>query len=217
MVLQLPNRLGKMLAPLHWHDYKRKYGELDDFVASHPEVSFFSNTLCFYAVSCERWVIRLTLHVQLFVIEGDYIQLREGAQGIIAATAAVAKVAAAAAAAAAPSPYASFLPSVAVTPMAQAGRVKTSADSGHSSAIQNHHSNSSGFNTSGGLHNVKILSKSTKNMFELNGSEIRTGQSLLMAAQNGLHSDRSVLLNPLSKGPIHAMAGANFVGKQQGR
>lgn len=29
-----------MLAPLHWHDYKRKYGKLDDFVASHPEVSF---------------------------------------------------------------------------------------------------------------------------------------------------------------------------------
>ncbi|PPE01461.1 hypothetical protein GOBAR_DD01518 [Gossypium barbadense] len=32
----LPNRLGKMLAPLHWHDYKKKYGKLDDFVASHP-------------------------------------------------------------------------------------------------------------------------------------------------------------------------------------
>lgn len=38
--MQLPNRLGKMLAPLHWHDYKKKYGKLDDFVASHPEVSF---------------------------------------------------------------------------------------------------------------------------------------------------------------------------------
>ncbi|KAL5230373.1 hypothetical protein ABZP36_029149 [Zizania latifolia] len=33
----LPNRLGKMLAPLHWHDYKKHYGKLDDFVASHPE------------------------------------------------------------------------------------------------------------------------------------------------------------------------------------
>ncbi|PPD84387.1 hypothetical protein GOBAR_DD18702 [Gossypium barbadense] len=33
----LPNRLGKMLAPLHWHDYKKKYGKLDDFVALHPE------------------------------------------------------------------------------------------------------------------------------------------------------------------------------------
>ncbi|KAL5229418.1 hypothetical protein ABZP36_028194 [Zizania latifolia] len=31
---QLPNRLGKMLAPLHWHDYKKHYGKLDDFVAS---------------------------------------------------------------------------------------------------------------------------------------------------------------------------------------
>lgn len=28
-----------MLAPLHWHDYKRKYGKLDDFVVGHPEVS----------------------------------------------------------------------------------------------------------------------------------------------------------------------------------
>lgn len=37
---QLPNRLGKMLAPLRWHDYKKKYGKLDDFVASHPEVSY---------------------------------------------------------------------------------------------------------------------------------------------------------------------------------
>ncbi|PPR94104.1 hypothetical protein GOBAR_AA26560 [Gossypium barbadense] len=33
----LPNRLGKMLSPLHWHDYKKKYGKLDDFVASHPK------------------------------------------------------------------------------------------------------------------------------------------------------------------------------------
>ncbi|KAL8160383.1 hypothetical protein V2J09_001920 [Rumex salicifolius] len=90
----LPNRLGKMLAPLHWHDYRKKYGKLDEFMASHPE---------------------------LFLIEGDYIQLREGAQGIIAATAAVAKVAAAAAAT---SPYSSLFPSVAVTPMAQANRLK---------------------------------------------------------------------------------------------
>ncbi|GER29593.1 myosin [Striga asiatica] len=65
----LPNRLAKMLSPLHWHDYKKKYGKLDDFVASHPE---------------------------LFSIEGDYIHLREGAQQLIAATAAVAEVAAAA-------------------------------------------------------------------------------------------------------------------------
>ncbi|KAK4769450.1 hypothetical protein SAY86_027600 [Trapa natans] len=28
----LPNRLGKMLSPLHWHDYKKRYGKLDDFV-----------------------------------------------------------------------------------------------------------------------------------------------------------------------------------------
>lgn len=86
----LPNRLGKMLAPLHWHDYKKQYGRLDEFVNSHPE---------------------------LFVIDGDFIHLREGAHAIISASTTVAKVAAAAAAA---SPFrASWSPTVAVTPVAQ--------------------------------------------------------------------------------------------------
>ncbi|KAJ0964091.1 hypothetical protein J5N97_029213 [Dioscorea zingiberensis] len=88
----LPNRLGKMLSPLHWHDYKKQYGKLDDFVAHHPE---------------------------LFIIEGDFIHLREGAQTIISATTAVAKVAAATASSA-PSQF----PSVAVTPVAQSSRLK---------------------------------------------------------------------------------------------
>ncbi|XP_038996338.1 uncharacterized protein LOC120120902 [Hibiscus syriacus] len=90
----LPNRLGKMLAPLHWHDYKKKYGKLDDFVANHLE---------------------------LFVINGDYIQLREGAQEMIEATTAVAKVAAATAAT---SPQSTSFPSVAVTPIVQPNRLK---------------------------------------------------------------------------------------------
>ncbi|KAL6900672.1 hypothetical protein ACP4OV_005348 [Aristida adscensionis] len=90
----LPNRLGKMLAPLHWHDYKKQYGKLDDFVASHPE---------------------------LFVIEGDFIHLREGAQQMISATTAAAKIAAATLSSA---PHSSLLPSVAVTPVAQSTRQK---------------------------------------------------------------------------------------------
>ncbi|RAL39802.1 hypothetical protein DM860_013003 [Cuscuta australis] len=99
----LPNRLEKMLSPLHWLDYRKKFGKLDEFVASHPE---------------------------LFVIDGDYIQLREGAQEIIAATSAAARVAAAAAAAATSSSSSSCLPSVvAVTPMAQSQWLKkTSGD-----------------------------------------------------------------------------------------
>lgn len=47
---QLPNRLGKMLAPLHWHDYKTKYGKVDDFVATHPDVlslSYFISSFDF--------------------------------------------------------------------------------------------------------------------------------------------------------------------------
>ncbi|KAK4743449.1 hypothetical protein SAY87_001450 [Trapa incisa] len=103
---KLLNRLGKMLSPLHWHDYKKKYGKLDDFLASHPEY---------------------------FEIDEDFIRLREGALEMIAAAAAAAKVASAAAAAkvasaaATTSSHSSILSSVAVTPMAQSYRPKSSA------------------------------------------------------------------------------------------
>lgn len=178
----LPNRLAKMLAPLHWHDYKKRYGKLDDFVASHPE---------------------------LFVIEEDYIQLREGAQGIIAATAAVAKVAAAAAAS---SPFSPFFPSVAVTPMAHASRVKKnpSMEAKPVTHSSSHHTNGPGFSVSGGgISNMKILSKS-RDSLELNGSEFRP-------AENGAHSDRSHPGNLQSKVQVPTRTGASFVGKQQGR
>ncbi|KAJ8760801.1 hypothetical protein K2173_021839 [Erythroxylum novogranatense] len=160
----LPNRLGKMLVPLHWHDYKRKYGKLDDFVTGHPE---------------------------LFFIDGDYIQLREGAQEMIAATAAVAKVAAAAAAAASPS----FLPSVAVTPMAHSHRIKSSpsADSKRPNGVS--------FSVAGGIPNVKILSKSQDSQF-LNGSDF----------------DGLSVTSTHSKGSIHERRpDPNYSGKQQGR
>ncbi|KAK4784494.1 hypothetical protein SAY86_018862 [Trapa natans] len=141
----LPNRLGKMLSPLHWHDYKKKYGRLDDFLASHPEY---------------------------FEIEGDFIRLREGAQEMISAAAAVAKVAGAAATS---SPNSSVLSSVAVTPIAQSYRPKSSASAvgkdmvpsavdDHPSAsqflsAQNQHVNGLNFSSAGGP-NVKILSNS---------------------------------------------------------
>lgn len=38
LCMQLPNRLGKMLAPLHWQHYRKQYGRLDEFVSSHKEV-----------------------------------------------------------------------------------------------------------------------------------------------------------------------------------
>ncbi|KAF8083618.1 hypothetical protein N665_0763s0015 [Sinapis alba] len=92
----LPNRLGKMLAPLQWHDYRKKYGELKDFVARHLE---------------------------LFVIEEDYIQVREGAHNIVAASAsaAVGKVAASS------SPNSVY---VAMTPMAQSQGIKKNDKTG---------------------------------------------------------------------------------------
>ncbi|MCL7031961.1 hypothetical protein MKW94_026652 [Papaver nudicaule] len=166
----LPNRLGKMLAPLHWHDYKKRYGKLDDFVAGHPE---------------------------LFVVDGDFIHLRDGAQGIISATAAVAKVAAATAASA---PYSSLLPSVAVTPIAQSYRMKkidSVEPSLSASSAQIHSSN--GVH---GLENVKHLGK-PKDPKELNGVHMTVGNGGMPILQ--------------TKGSSNGRNGSTFAGKQQGR
>ncbi|WZY81353.1 hypothetical protein YC2023_027737 [Brassica napus] len=98
--MRLPNRLGKMLAPLHWHDYRKKYGKLEDFVASHLE---------------------------LFMIEDDYIQVREGAQKMVAgsASAAAGKVAVSS------SPSSMY---VAMTPMAQSQGLKKNVQRGRQSS-----------------------------------------------------------------------------------
>ncbi|KAL2527526.1 hypothetical protein Adt_12580 [Abeliophyllum distichum] len=207
----LPNRLGKMLAPLHWHDYKKKYGKLEDFVASHPE---------------------------LFVIGEDYIQLREGAQEIIAATAAVAKVTAAASCS-----YSALLPSVAVTPMAQPNRLKNASSLESTSAtadkkifnefgasrtaniaadkppqflstMQNKNLNGFSFDVGGGVSNIKILSK-PKDQVELNGSETGSDPSVLLTVGNGTNSDRNDFSQ--SKGTSLGRPGASLIGKQRGR
>ncbi|XP_041009698.1 uncharacterized protein LOC121253842 isoform X2 [Juglans microcarpa x Juglans regia] len=211
----LPNRLGKMLAPLHWHDYKKKYGKLDDFVVSHPE---------------------------LFVIEGDYIQLREGAQGMIAAEAAEAAVAKVAAAAAESSPYSSFLPSMAVTPVAQSHRLRkvpsiesknlrtdrtafkdyaivssnSSDEPSQRAVMQNQQSNGVGFGLSRVPSNIKILSK-PKDPQEMNGPENKAVQSPFVTVGNGSNLNRTSLNGTQSTGPANGRANVNFVGKQQGR
>ncbi|CAO2170132.1 unnamed protein product [Urochloa humidicola] len=175
----LPNRLGKMLAPLHWHDYKKQYGKLDDFVTSHPE---------------------------LFVIEGDFIHLREGAQQIISATTAAAKIAAATASSA---PYSSFLPSVAVTPVAQSTRQKRgpAVDSRSSSAIPSGNGFTDQFNIIQGVSDVTISGKVRNAQDNGYSDEIRTGQpSMHTGAVNGVRHD---------KGASNTRHG--YGGKQQGR
>ncbi|KAM0913303.1 hypothetical protein ACQ4PT_012248 [Festuca glaucescens] len=160
----LPNRLGKILAPLHWHDYKRQYGKLDDFVASHNE---------------------------LFVIEGDFIHLREGAQQIISATTAAAKIAAAAAASSAS--YSSLLPSVAVTPVAQITRQKRGpvGDSRTANSMP----------SGNGTTTARFADQHQANGFS---DEVHAGQSSRhTAAANGGRHD---------KGQRHG-----YGGKQQGR
>ncbi|KAL8551041.1 hypothetical protein ACS0TY_000208 [Phlomoides rotata] len=69
-------------------------------------------------------------------VEGDYIQLREGAQRIIAA--------------AAPSSFSSLMPSVALTPMSQSQQLKKL------SAIQSRSLNDDTFHVAGGVANVKF-------------------------------------------------------------
>lgn len=151
---------------------------------------------------CHLYFILSTvvLFLQLFAIEGDFIQLREGAQEIIAATAAVAKVAAAAAAA--PSSYSSFLPSVTLTPMAQTHRLKkissldsssvmvdkSNLNSSQLSATPSQNLNGTSFNISGGVSNVKILSK-PKDRVERNDSDSKPGRSV--PVENGTNSDKN--------------------------
>ncbi|PKA53068.1 hypothetical protein AXF42_Ash018976 [Apostasia shenzhenica] len=173
----LPNRLAKMLAPLHWHDYEKHHGKLDDFVAGHPE---------------------------LFVIEGDFIHLREGAQEIISATAAVAKVAAASAASA---PYSSLFPSVAVTPVSQSNRnKKASLDARTVNSIML--SDSTAVNNTGGSRMSDMnISNRTKLSHNMNGSasEMKPAQSNISSAVG----------NGLNRG--FANGRPAYGGKQQGR
>ncbi|TVU04729.1 hypothetical protein EJB05_47873 [Eragrostis curvula] len=177
----LPNRLGKMLAPLHWHDYKKQYGKLDDFVASHPE---------------------------LFVIEGDFIHLREGAQQIISATAAAAKIAAATASSA---PYS--LPSVAVTPVAQNIRQKRGpvVDSRPSNVIPSGNGSiTDQYNIIQGVGGVTISGKVKHIQDNGFSDETRTGQpSMHTTSANGVRQERA------GQGVNNIRHG--YGGKQQGR
>ncbi|KAK1366403.1 Kinesin-1 heavy chain [Heracleum sosnowskyi] len=186
----LPNRLGKMLSPLHWHDYKKSYGKLDDFVGGHPE---------------------------LFVIEGDFIQLKEGAQEIIAATAAFAKVKAAASAT---SSHSSLLPSVAVTPMAQPHRLRREHASSRPGNLTDNHSHAQLMNgvsyAGGAVSTVKILSKS-KDTAELSSTEMRSQLPMQFTSGNGATIDRSDVVGSQIRGSVRGRANSNFVVKQQDR
>lgn len=161
------------------------------------------------------------------MIDEDYIQLREGAQDIIAATAAAAKVAAAAAAT---SSYPSRLPSVAVTPMAQSQRLKTSSLEPPSGkvekvadnisqfrAMQNQYSNgATPFNVTGGISNVKILMKpKNSNPTELNASGAKAAPSVQFSLSNGINSNKNDLTNSPRKGS--GGPGPSLVGRQHDR
>lgn len=175
------------------------------------------------------------LHDQLFVIEGDFIHLRDGAQEIISATTAAAKVAAAASA-----PYSSLLPSVAVTPVAQTNRLKriptvdtkpgitsvctegavvgNPADDRPSqlSAMQDEHSNGLCHKIAKSHPNVKTSSESN-DIQKLNGfsSEMRPGlSSVHMTAANGSNPGMATVQN---KGPSNGRHGINSSGRQQAR
>ncbi|KAI7738210.1 hypothetical protein M8C21_027163 [Ambrosia artemisiifolia] len=167
----LLTRLTKMLAPLHWSDYENKHGKLDAFLGSHPE---------------------------LFVLEGDYIQVREGAQEIIAGMVARAKVRAATVAASAAASHPSLLSSVAVTPMAQT-RVKR-APSVNSNFNESHNPNGSSFNPVG----VRLLNKNNDQMKQL------------LANGNGTGLNRPNLGNQ-GKVINNGRSGPHYHGKQQGR
>jgi hypothetical protein len=144
--------------------------------------------------------------LQLFVIEGDFIHLREGAQQIISATTAAAKIAAATASSA---PYSSLLPSVAVTPVAQSTRQKRgpAVDSRSSNAIPSGNGFTDQLNIIQGVSDVTISGKVRNTQDNGFLDEVRTGQpSMLTAAANGARQDKGA--NNIRHG---------YGGKQQGR
>ncbi|KAF8758171.1 hypothetical protein HU200_010693 [Digitaria exilis] len=158
----LPNRLGKMLAPLHWHDYKKQYGKLDDFVASHPE---------------------------LFVIEGDLIHLCEGAQQLISASTAAAKIAAAKSSAPHSSllPSVAVTPVAQSTRQKRGPAV----DSRSSNAIPSGNGLDQ-FNIIQGVSDVTISGKVRNTQDNGFSDEVRSGQpSMHTAAVNGVRHDKS--------------------------
>lgn len=143
--------------------------------------------------------------MQLFVIEGDFIHLREGAQQIISATTAAAKIAAATASSA---PYSSLLPSVAVTPVAQSIRQKRgpAVDSRSSNAIPSGNGFTDQFNIIQGVSDVTISGKVRSAQDNGFLDEVRTGKPSLTAAANGARHDKGA--NNIRHG---------YGGKQQGR
>nr|CAB3481622.1 unnamed protein product [Digitaria exilis] len=159
---KLPNRLGKMLAPLHWHDYKKQYGKLDDFVASHPE---------------------------LFVIEGDLIHLCEGAQQLISASTAAAKIAAAKSSAPHSSllPSVAVTPVAQSTRQKRGSAV----DSRSSNAIPSGNGLEQ-FNIIQGVSDVTISGKVRNTQDNGFSDEVRSGQpSMHTAAVNGVRHDKA--------------------------
>lgn len=148
----LPNRLGKMLAPLHWHDYKKQYGKLDDFVARHPE---------------------------LFVIEDDFVHLREGAHEVISATTAKAKVAASSSS----GPYTSTFHSVALTPMSQNNSSKIVASQ--------QQSNGASFSVAQGMSTLNISDKSEKYP-EVNGLLTKKHATIAGANKGSTYANISI-------------------------
>ena len=128
------------------------------------------------------------------MIEGDYIQVREGAQEIIAGMVARAKLRATTVAASAASSHPSLMSSVAVTPMAQTRlRKAPSINSGYANAEKNR------FNESQHLNGVS---------FNPVGTRVMNG--------NGTNLDRPNL-GSQGKGVNHGRPSPNYQGKQQGR
>lgn len=136
-----------------------------------------------------------------------------------------------AAAAAAPSSYSSLLPPIAVTPMPQNHRSKrvpsvepTSEKAvfkdyavvrpaNSSDNLQSQISNGASFNSTGGISNVKILTK-PRDQMELNASEARTASSVQLNLGNGASADKNDMGSSQNKVSSHGRPGTNLVGRQ---
>ncbi|KAK3042077.1 hypothetical protein RJ639_001779 [Escallonia herrerae] len=173
----LPNRLGKMLAPLHWHDYKKKYGKLDDFLASHPELREGAQEI----IAATAAVAKVAAAA---AATASHSSLLPSVAVTPMAQSSRVKKALLMESKSAKADKNNFKEYAASKPG------NTTDNPSKLSAVQNQHSNGVLFNVGGGIPTVKIVSKPKDHV--LNGSETRPAQSSIpLNAANGANLERS--------------------------
>ncbi|KAL4019347.1 hypothetical protein IC575_023000 [Cucumis melo] len=193
----LPNRLCKMLAPLHWRDYEKKYGKLEDFVAGHPELregaqKTIAATAAFARLSAAAASSHYSSHLPSVAMTPMAHTNRS--KRISSADSKNMKA----------EKTSVFTPNM-------------TKDSPQGTQMKNQPKNGFHSAAGGGLLNVKLFTRS-KDGRELNVSEAKPCESsVFLGLENGAALDRTSSRSSQSLPSTDGRSSANFSGKHQGR